>query len=52
MTDPPEGQLPAQSDPKLVPKTPDEDKAGEGKKNSAKPKTDEAHPEDLNTEGF
>lgn len=53
MTEPTAGQLPAQSDPDLEPKTPSEDEAGEGKKNSANPVQDEAHPENIqNTGGF
>jgi hypothetical protein len=53
MTQPTEGQLPVQSDPELEPKTPSEDDAGEGAKNSAKPVTDDAHPETIqNTSGF
>lgn len=52
MTEPTEGQLPAQMDPDLEPNVPDADDAGKGKKNSAEPKIDEAHPENLNTPGF
>lgn len=52
MTEPTSGELPAQADPDLEPEVPEADDAGEGKHNSAAPKIDEAHPENLNTPGF